>query len=67
MFLELYSPELHQGEEQPDTEVFLRAVPFILRYLLEWWGKKKIVGEEMGEIGRSLITGRMIFHILFML
>jgi len=32
-------------------------------------GKKKSVGRggEVGEIGRSSITGRMIFHILFML
>jgi len=34
MFREPCSP-LHQGDEQPDTELFLRAVPFILRYLLK--------------------------------
>ncbi|KYN29323.1 hypothetical protein ALC57_01240 [Trachymyrmex cornetzi] len=30
---------LHQDQKQPDTELFLRTVPFILRYLLEWWGR----------------------------
>ena len=35
-FRELCSP-LHQGEKQPDTELFLHDVPFILYCLLEWW------------------------------
>jgi len=38
-FHELCSP-FHQDEES-DTELFLRTVFFILRYLLEWCGKKK--------------------------
>jgi len=40
---------LHQGEEQPDTELFLQAVPFILCYLLVE-GKKRIVGGKVEEI-----------------
>jgi len=43
----------------------------MLRYLLEWWGKEENCGweggEEVGEIDQSSITGRKIFHILFML
>jgi len=27
----------HQGEDQSDTELFIRVIPFILSYL-EWWG-----------------------------
>ena len=62
---------LHQGEEQPDTELFLWAVPFIL--LVGVMGRKRKLwmgGEGKGweeEIDRSSISGRMIFHILFML
>jgi len=31
---------LHQGEKQPDSELFLRAVPFILNCLLERLGER---------------------------
>jgi len=42
--------------------------PFLLlRYLLEWWGKKTIV--DRGEVGELIFNngfyGRMVFHILF--
>jgi len=39
----------------------------LLRYLLEWWGKKTIV--DRGEVGELIFNngfyGRMVFHILF--
>ena len=64
-----FAVHLYQDKEQSNTEMFLRVVPFILLYLLE--GKKRIVvegeGEEVKEIDRFSITGRMVFHILFIL
>ena len=33
-----------QGEKQPDTELFLQVVFFILSYLLEWWEEKRQLG-----------------------
>jgi len=39
MFRELCSP-FHQCEEQPDTELFLQAVPFYITLLV------RVVGEE---------------------
>ena len=59
---------LHQGEEQPDTELFLRVVLFlyITLFVGVMEGKKRIVGEG-GEIGQSSLTGRIAFHILLML
>jgi len=49
--------------------MFHRAVPFYITLFVGAVGeKKRIVGErEGGGIGQSSITGRMIFHILFML
>jgi len=68
MFREPCSP-LHQGEEQPDTQLFFCHSFYIT--LLEVMGGKKETcggsGGEVGEIGRSSITGRIVFHILFML
>jgi len=61
----LASP-LHHGEEQPDTELFLRAVPFIL-HCWGWGGGEKIAGKGEREIGRFSKIGEMVFHILFML
>jgi len=58
---------LHQGEEQLDTELSCRAVPFILRFVGVVEGKRELGVGGGGEISRSLITERMIFHILFML
>jgi len=57
-----------QGEKQPDTELFLQVVFFILSYLLEWWEEKRQLwvngeGEGGGGIGRSSIIGRMVFYI----
>jgi len=57
-----------QSEKQPDTELFLQVVFFILSYLLEWWEEKRQLwvngeGEEGGGIGRSSIIGRMVFYI----
>ena len=49
-FREPCSP-LHQGEEQPDTELFLRAVPFYTLLVGVMGGKKKIVGEGGGREG----------------
>jgi len=43
MFRELCSP-LHQGEEQPDTELFLQAVPFYTLLVGVVGGQKRIVG-----------------------
>ena len=70
---EPYSP-LHQGEEQSDTGLFLRGSgPFFLYYAIRWIGRGKKEncgwrkGGEVEEIGQSSITGRMVFHILFML
>jgi len=70
----LQSTSPHQSEEQPDTELFLRAIPFyttcVLR-LLVGVEEKRISGGggegEVGEIVQFSITERMIFHILFML
>jgi len=52
---------LHQDEKQPDTELFFRAVPFILNCLLERLGerggaegKKRIVSEK-GERWEKLV------------
>jgi len=41
----------HQGEEQPDTELFLWVVPFLYIMLLVEVveGKKRIVSEGRGE------------------
>jgi len=60
---------LRQGEEQSDTEQFFRAF-YITLFVGVIGGKKRIMGGdgeggEMEEIDRSSITGRMIFHILF--
>ena len=50
MFREPCSP-LHQGEEEPDTELFLRAVLLYITLLVGVvGGKKRIVGEK-GEGG----------------
>jgi len=63
---------LHQSEE-PDTELFLWAVPFYTLLIGVVGGKKRTMGEgdrgrkRRGGIGQSSITGRMAFHILFML
>ena len=64
---------LYQGkvqEEQPDTELFLRVVPLLYITLVGVVEeKKRIVSESggMAEIGQSLLTGRIVFHILLML
>jgi len=61
---------LYQSEEQPDTELFFRVAPFyILRYLWNDGGEKKELGggRRVEEIGQSALTGRIVFHILFML
>jgi len=42
------------------SELFLWAIAFILRYLLEWRGKREL-RVRGGEIGQSLITGRSGF------
>jgi len=54
---------IHFTRVKSSLILFLRAIPFILHCLLEWWGG----GEKIGKIGRSSITGRIVFHILFML
>jgi len=66
-FHELCSP-LHQGEEQPDIELFRSFLLYITLFVGVMKGKKRIVGgkREKGEIDQSLITGRIVFHILFM-
>ena len=69
-FRELCNP-LHQGEEQLDSELSLRkpeAVPF-LDFATCWsgGGKEENCRGEEGGMNRSSITGRIIFHILFML
>ncbi|KYN10381.1 hypothetical protein ALC57_17569, partial [Trachymyrmex cornetzi] len=50
-FRELCSP-LHQGEEQPDTELFLQAVPFYITLLVGVMemggGGEGVVGGERG-------------------
>ena len=60
---------LHQDEEQPDTELFLRVVSFL--YYATCWSdkgeKRELWGGGSGGIDQSSITGKMIFHILFML
>ena len=65
-FRESFSP-LHQGEEQPDTELSLHS---FLCYTTYWSseGKEENCGweGEVGEIGQFSIIGRMISHILFM-
>jgi len=44
-----------QGEKQPNTELFLRIVPFILRCLLEWWkGEKRELLMGGGEVGKLI-------------
>jgi len=56
--------------EEPDeepTELFLRVIPFIMLLVGIVGEKKRIVDEDGGEIGQSSTTGRMVFHILFML
>jgi len=63
---------LHQGKEQLNTELFLRIIPLLYITLLVRVveGKKRIVGREwggVGEIDQSSLTGRIIFHILFIL
>jgi len=42
---------LHQGEEQPDTELFLRAVLFFCTLLVGVVGEKKRIMGEGGEGG----------------
>jgi len=70
-FLRKLCSSPHQGEEQPDTELFLRVVPLLYVTLLVGVAerKKRIVAGEgkMGEIGQSSLTGRIVFHILLML
>ena len=65
MFREPCSP-LHQGEEQLNTELFLRVVPFITLFVGVVKGKKRIVrrGGEV-EKNRSSITGRIVSNILY--
>jgi len=46
-FRELCS-SLHQGEEQPDTELFLRVVPLFLYIMLLVGVKEENVDEEWG-------------------
>ncbi|KYN12230.1 hypothetical protein ALC57_15627 [Trachymyrmex cornetzi] len=42
---------LHQGEEQPDTELFLQAVPFYITLLVGVGGEgEEVVGERGGGI-----------------
>jgi len=55
MFRKFCSP-LHQGEEQPDTEMFLWAILFISRYLLEWGRGRgeKNYGSGGGGKGRKI-------------
>jgi len=69
IFHEFCSP-FHQGEEQPDTELFLQAIPFIY-YATCWSSEGKVEncgkGEERGGENRSSITRRIVFHILFIL
>jgi len=52
---------LHQTEEQPDTELFLRVVPFYIMLLVGVMGGKKRI---VREIGLSSITGRMVLFYL---
>jgi len=52
---------LHQGEKQPDTELFLRIAPFIYYAtcgVVE--GKKKIVGGNGGGVGE---IGQFSLHV----
>jgi len=62
---------LHQGEEQPDTELFLRVggTPFyILRYLWSDEGEEENCGGWGKDGGnRSVLINWIVFHILFML
>jgi len=71
-FREPCSPP-HQSEEQPDTKLFLRVVPFYITLLVgmmmkggrrELWVRR---GRKAGEISQFSITGRMIFYILYIL
>jgi len=50
---------LHQGEEQSDTELFLRAIPFYIMLLIEVVGKRREMWIEGrgGGIDQSSITG----------
>ncbi|KYN11045.1 hypothetical protein ALC57_16824 [Trachymyrmex cornetzi] len=62
-FREPCSP-LHQGKGQPDTELFLQAVPFYITLLvgvvgMGGEGEEVVGGERDGGIGRSSITGRI--------
>jgi len=61
-FRELYNP--FQGKEQSDIELFLQVVPFI--YYATWSDEENWIGKGGRNGGnRSSITGRIIFHILF--
>jgi len=54
---------LHQGEEPDDTERSSGSFLFILRYLLEWWVKRRELwggGGEVREIGQSLIIEKLM-------
>jgi len=53
---------LHQGEEPDDTERSSGSFLFILRYLLEWWVKRRELwgGGGRGEGNRSVVNNREI-------
>ena len=51
---------LHQGEEQPDTELFLQVLPFYVTLLVEvgvfWWWREGEV-RVMGETDSGILVG----------
>jgi len=63
MFCELCSP-LHQSEEQHDT---VPPSHSFLYYATCWNGGEKEENYGWGKSVSILITGRKVFHILFML
>jgi len=56
----------HQGEEHSDIELFFWVSrSFYITLLVEVVGRRRELWiEEVEEIDRSSITGRMVFHIL---
>jgi len=63
---------LHQGEEQPDAELFLWVVPFLYIMLLVGvvGGKEENCGwrgerEEMRKIDQSSIIGRSFSYFIY--